>query len=115
MVKSKLENYESIIIALVDRYLSVDSLAFKCNMDCDAVKNRLNFLIKEGLVNEKQVHTKKLYTVTKRGLTIYNTLIVTKRLDKLKIAVKAVDEPLTTLKFTDEREYSPQKRKDENY
>lgn len=115
MAKSKLENYESIIIALVDRYLSVDSLAFKCNMDCRAVKNRLNYLIKEGLINEKQVHTKKLYTLTKRGLTIYKTLTVAKQLDKLKITVKAIDEPLAILKFSDENEHSVQKKKDENY
>ncbi len=115
LAKSKLENYETIMMALVGRYLSVDSLAFKCSMDCDAVKRRLNFLIKEGLIDERQVHTKKLYALTKRGLAIHKTLTVTKRLDKLKIAVKAADEALMTLKFIDENEGSTQKRKDENY
>ena len=50
MRKSKLENYEDLLSALMDRYVGVDSLAFKCNMDCLAVNTRLEFLIANHLV-----------------------------------------------------------------
>lgn len=91
--------------ALVDRYLSVDSLAFACNMDCVAVNQRLGFLIKNGLVEEKQVHNKQLYALTKRGQAIQKTLAITKRLEQLKTTVKAVDEAIVAVsKFSDQDE-----------
>ena len=105
MAKSKLENYEELMQALVDRYLSVDGLAFSCNMECVAVNQRLDFLIKNGLVEEKQCHNKKLYALTKRGLAIQKTLAITKRLERLKTTVKAVDEALVTVqRFSDKDE-----------
>jgi predicted transcriptional regulator len=105
MAKSKLENYEDLLQALVDRYLSVDGLAFSCNMDCVAVTQRLDFLIKNGLVQEKQCHKKKLYALTKRGLAIQKTLAITKRMERLKTTVKAIDESLVAMqRFSDKRE-----------
>jgi predicted transcriptional regulator len=92
--KSKLENYEAILHALVDKYLSVDSLAFTCGMDCFQVTERLMFLRKNGLVEEKQCHNKTLYALTKRGMTVQKTLAITKRLDELKASVKLVDTEL---------------------
>jgi len=103
--KSKLENYEVLMAALVDRYLSVDSMAFACNMDCVAVNERLSFLIKNGLVEEKQVRSKKMYALTKRGQAIQKTLAITKRLEQLKTTVRAVDEAIAAVsKFSSEDE-----------
>lgn len=115
MANSKLENYENLMTALVDRYLSVDSLAFSCGMDCNAVKRRLSFLIEEGLVEEKQVHTKKLYALTKRGLAIHKALTIAKRLDELKTAVETADERLMAMRVFDQNDEHLQKRDDENY
>ncbi len=97
MAKSKLESYEDLLTALVGRYLSVDSLAFSCGMDCMAVNQRLIFLIRNGLVEERQCHSKTLYALTKRGLTIQRTLAVTKRLDELKVTVNLGDETISTV------------------
>lgn len=94
MPKSRLEQYEDIMSALVNRYLSVDSLAFACNMDCVAVNHRIVFLIKNGLVEEKICNDRKLYALTKRGLSIQKTLAITKQLDELKTTVKAIDEAI---------------------
>jgi predicted transcriptional regulator len=44
MQKSKLEFYEEILSALVDQNLSVDNLAFLCNIDCATVTELLDFL-----------------------------------------------------------------------
>lgn len=109
--RSKLENYEAILQALVDRYLSVDSLAFNCGMDCIQVNERLGFLVKNGLVEEKQCHNKTLYALTKRGVTIQKTLAITKRLDELKATVKTVDDELVAVsKFSDDAEEPAQRR-----
>jgi predicted transcriptional regulator len=103
--RSKLENYEAILQALVDKYLSVDSLAFNCGMDCIQVNERLGFLVKNGLVEEKQCHNKTLFALTKRGVTVQKTLAITKRLDELKVTVKTVDEELVAVsKFSDDAE-----------
>jgi len=111
MPKSRLENYEDLMEALVDRYLSVDSMAFACNMDCVAVNQRVGFLIKNGLVEEKRCHNKKLYALTKRGLAIQKTLAITKRLEKLKTTVRTVDEALVALsRFSDQGEEPRQQR-----
>ena len=111
MRKSKLENYEAILQALVDRYLSVDSLAFSLGMDCVQVIERLAFLTKNGLVEEKQCHNKTLYALTKRGMTIQKTLAITKRLDELKATIKTVDvEPFAFTKFSDDTEEPAKQR-----
>ncbi len=111
MRKSKLENYEAILQALVDRYLSVDSLAFTCGMDCSRVVDRLAFLMRNGLVEEKQCHNKTLYALTKRGVTIQKTLAITKRLEELKVPVKIVDTELFTFTgFSDDAEESAKQR-----
>ena len=116
MPKSKLQNYEELMQALVDRYLSVDGLAFACSMDCVAVNQRLGFLIKHGIVEEKRCHNKRLFALTKRGLAIQKTLAITKRLDQLKTTVKAADEELVALsKFSNLDENSSQRDRSEDY
>ncbi len=95
--KSKLENYDDMLQALVDRYLSVDSIAFSCSMDCIQANERLGFLVKNGLVEKKQCHNKTLYALTKRGTTVQKTLAVTKRLDELKVSMTVVDEEFVTV------------------
>ncbi len=97
MPRSKLENYEIIMQSLVGRYLSVDTLAFNCGMDCVAVSERIRFLIKNGLVEEKKCHSKTLYALTKRGQSIQKALAITKLLDTLKVNVRVADEELTAV------------------
>jgi predicted transcriptional regulator len=109
MPKSKLECYEDLMAALVDRYLSIDSLAFACNMDCVAVNQRLGFLIKNGLAEEKRIGNKRLYALTKRGIAIQKTLAITKRLEKLKTTVKAVDEALVAVSRFSEQDEEPRR------
>jgi predicted transcriptional regulator len=111
MSKSKLENYEAIMQALVDRYLSVDSLAYACGMDCVLVNERLGFLIKNGLIEVKQCHSKTLYGLTKRGLSIQKALAITQRLDQLKTSAKMIDEELVAIsRFSDDSKEPEQRR-----
>ena len=117
MRKSKLELYEDVLCALVDKYLTVDSLSYACNMDCVAVKHRLDFLMKNGLVQENQCSKKVLFSLTGRGLAIYKTLAITRRLEKLKTTIKMIDETLQALPaFSKHNEETPKRtRRNENY
>ena len=117
MRKSKLEFYEDVLCALVDKYLTVDSLSYACNMDCVAVKHRLDFLMKNGLVQENQCSKKVLFSLTGRGLAIYKTLAITRRLEKLKTTIKMIDETLQALPaLSKHNEETPKRtRRNENY
>lgn len=97
MAKSKLELYEDLIDALADRYLTVDSLAFECNMNCVAVGKRLEFLIQNGLVKENRCNKKTLYSLTTRGDAICKTFAITRRLEKMKTTIAVIDEALHSL------------------
>lgn len=116
--KSKLELYEDVLSALANKYyLSVDSLAFECNMDCMAANERLEFLMKNSLVKKNHINKKVLYSLTARGEAIYKTLAITKRLKKLKESVKTIGEALNALPAVAEQneENAKQPRRDENY
>ncbi len=97
MPKSKLELYESIIDALADRYLTVDSLAFECNMNCVAVGKRLEFLIQNGVVKESRCSKRILYSLTARGSAISKTFAITRRLEKMKATIALIDDALRTI------------------
>lgn len=117
MQRSKLELYEEILYALVDRHLTVDAIAYTCNMDCVALRQRLEFLLQNGLVEEKNFKKVTCYTLTRRGLAIFKTLALTKRLQKLQTNMKKVD---TALKATPSlTEYNTKKakrqRRNKNY
>ncbi|MGB9914007.1 MAG: winged helix-turn-helix domain-containing protein [Candidatus Bathyarchaeales archaeon] len=97
MHKSKLELYEEILAALADRHLTVDGIAYACNMDCLALRQRLDFLLKCGLVEERHYKTKTRYALSRRGLAIYRTLALTRRLEKLQTMVEDVNDALKML------------------
>jgi hypothetical protein len=74
-------------------------------MDCIAVNQRLGFLIKNGVVEEKNCHSKKLFALTKRGLAIQKTLAITRRLERLQTTVKSADDALLAFpRFSDQHE-----------
>ncbi len=97
MRKSKLELYEDLLNALIDRYLTVDSLAYECSMNCVAVGRRIEFLVRNGLVKENRCNTKTLYSLTARGVAICKTFAITERLEKMKTTIKIIDEALHAL------------------
>ncbi len=84
MRKSKLEIYEVILAALSLRSQTLDSLAFSLKMDCVNLADRLDFLRKNNLVEEKTCNKKQFYTLTRRGGSIEKTLAIAKRLEQLQ-------------------------------
>jgi predicted transcriptional regulator len=117
MQRSKLKLYEDILTALVDRRLTVDAIAYTCNMDCIALRQRLDFLLKSGLVEERNYRKQTRYALTRRGLAIYKTLTITRRLEKLQTTIKNVDEALKMIPaFSEYNEETPKStRRNENY
>jgi predicted transcriptional regulator len=117
MRRSKLELYENVLHALVKKPLTVDSIAYECNMDCVALRQRLDFLVKNGLIEEENYKKKTLYALTKRGLSIYKTLTITRRLEKLQTTSKMIDNALQALPaLSEHNEETPKrKRRNENY
>lgn len=97
MRKSKLETYEDILRTLVDKPLTLDILAYQCNMDCVALRKRLNFLIKNGLIEQKNYKEKAVYALMRRGTAIFKTLNITRRLRKLQTTIIVIDHNLRTL------------------
>jgi predicted transcriptional regulator len=117
MRRSKLELYEDILTALVDRNLTVDAIAYDCNMDCFGVRTRLDFLLKSNLVEEKTYKEKTRYALTRRGLAIYKTLAITKSLEKLQTNIKRIDEALQAIPAFSEynAEKAKHKKHNKNY
>ncbi len=68
MPKSKLELYEDVLAALVNKPLTVDAIAYTCGMDCIILRQRLDFLMKNGLVEERSGQESQLRP-DKQGLS----------------------------------------------
>jgi hypothetical protein len=85
-------------------------------MDCIALRQRLDFLVKNGLV-EENYKKKTFYALTKRGLSIHKTLTITRRLEKLQTTTKMIDNALQSIPALSENseETPKRKRRNENY
>jgi hypothetical protein len=75
-------------------------------MECFALRLRIDFLIKNDLVEEITYNRKICYALTRRGWAIYKTLVITRRLEKLQTSINRIDEALQAIpaisEFADE-------------
>jgi predicted transcriptional regulator len=73
MRRSKLELHLDILKALARHRgpLKLTHIMYKANVNCDTLKQYLDFLIQHNLVEEQTLHKKRVvYTITERGLTV---------------------------------------------
>jgi predicted transcriptional regulator len=72
MRRSKLEMYVDILSVLTHRGpLKLTHVMYKANVNCSVLKEYLDFLMKQGLVEERPVGKRRIvYGVTHRGLTV---------------------------------------------
>src|SRR5271157_5322258 len=70
--RSKLEMYVDILTVLAHRGpLKLTHVMYKANVNCSVLKEYLDFLIKQGLVEERTVGKRRVvYAVTQRGITV---------------------------------------------
>ena len=99
MRRSKLESCEAILGVLVKGPLTVDGIGYKTDMDCGFLIRYLDFLIKNGLVEERLLNKKTLYAITERGITVFKALNFQKYLEKVTKSIRAVDDASQALPF----------------
>jgi predicted transcriptional regulator len=97
MRRSKLESYEAILSALVKKPLTIDRIAYETDMDCAILKQRLDFLQKNDLVEERTPSKKTLYAITEKGMSVLKTLSFQKYFEKVANTIRMVDEALQVL------------------
>jgi len=70
--RSKLEMYVDILGVLAHRGpLKLTHVMYKANVNCSVLKEYLDFLIKQGLVEERTAGKQRVvYAVTQRGITV---------------------------------------------
>ena len=74
MRRSKLEMYIDILHVLAHRGpLKITHIMYKANVNCSILNGYMDFLIKQGLVEEKNITKKKIvYAITQRGVAVVN-------------------------------------------
>ena len=72
MRRSKLEMYIDILRVLAQRGpLKLTHVMYKANVNCSVLKEYMDFLIKQGLVEERNIGKRRVvYAVTQRGITV---------------------------------------------
>jgi predicted transcriptional regulator len=72
MRRSKLEMYVDILKVLAHRGpLKLTHVMYKANVNCNVLREYLDFLIKQGLVEEKiATKERKFFMITQRGVTV---------------------------------------------
>ena len=76
MRRSKLEMYVDILKVLARHgSLKLTHIMYKANVNCSVLKQYLDFLIQQNLVEEQALHekrnkTKIVYVITERGRTV---------------------------------------------
>ena len=72
MRRSKLEMYVDMLRVLAHTGpLKLTHIMFKANVNCSVLKEYLDFLIKQGLVEERTIGKGRVvFSVTQRGITV---------------------------------------------
>jgi predicted transcriptional regulator len=72
MRRSKLEMYIDILRVLAQRGpLKLTHIMYKANVNCSVLKEYLDFLIRQELVEEKTIGKKRIvYAVSEKGITV---------------------------------------------
>ena len=72
MRRSKLEMYVDILTVLAHKGpLKLTHVMYKANVNCSILKEHLDFLIKQDLIEERTLHRQRVvYAITQRGITV---------------------------------------------
>ena len=93
MRRSKLEMYIDILKVLAHRGpLKLTHIMYKANVNCSVLKQYLDFLIEQNLVEEKTQGKKRIvYAITQRGITVL------KYFRELKTMLPTLEEELAKI------------------
>jgi predicted transcriptional regulator len=70
--RSKMEMHLDILMTLAQRGpLKLTHIMYKANVNCSVLKEYLDFLIQQRLIEEKTLKKEKIvYTITEKGFTV---------------------------------------------
>jgi predicted transcriptional regulator len=94
MRKSRLETYEDILEILVSKPSTVDHMAYEIGLDCTVLRERLDFLLQNSLVEERALGRREGYAITERGIAVLKALNFQKYLEKVTDKLMVMDEAL---------------------
>lgn len=94
MRKSKLESYIDILEALVNKPLTLDHIAYEINIECMILRQHLDFLIKNSLVEERKSEKRTLYAITEKGIAVLRALNFQKYFGKISNKMRVIGEAL---------------------
>lgn len=92
MRKSKLESFEDILEALLKQPLTFDCISLDSDIDTQILKHQLDFLMKNGLVEERQSEKNSLFAITEKGVAVLRASELPEIPRKDQGYDKAVDE-----------------------
>jgi len=93
MPASKLDKYLNILQALIERPRKIEQIESKVSMDRKELKRRLDFLVSNGVVEQRRLSSKQtMYALNDRGFAVFRTLRAFKYIEKLKDALPIVEE-----------------------
>jgi len=104
MRKSKLESYVDILEALVNKPLTLDHIAYEINVDCTILRQHLDFLIKNSLVEERKSEKKTPYAVTEKGIAVLRALSFQKYFGKISNKIRVIGEALEIIRKLEKNE-----------
>jgi len=93
MPPSKLDKYLDILEVVAERPLKIDHIATKVHMEKSELKRRMNFLVLNGVLNERPTVDKQVvYALNDRGYAVFRTLRAFKYFEKLRESLPVIEE-----------------------
>ncbi len=102
MRRSKLESYLKILKALMGNSLTIDMLSFATGMDCMVLRQHLDFLLMNGLIEER-ASRKKMCAISAKGIAVLNALSSKEYFNKTQNPLTAVDETVQLSRVSKEK------------
>lgn len=104
MRKSKLESYIDILEALVNNPLTLDHIAYEIDMNCTILRQHIDFLIKNGLVEERGSGKRTQYAITEKGIAVLRALNFQKYFGRISNKIRVIDEALEIIRKLEKNE-----------
>ena len=93
MPPSKLDKYLDILEVVAERPQKIDQIATQVHMETSELKRRMNFLVLNGVVNERPtIDNRIVYALNDRGYAVFKTLRAFKYFEKLRESLPVIDE-----------------------
>ena len=83
--------------------LTIDMLSFATNMDCIVLRQHLDFLMMNGLIEERTSRKKKMCAISAKGIAVLNALNSKEYFRKIRDPLADVDETVQISRVSKEK------------